>query len=125
MLACSWDCDYLFVYQLGEFTDDCSPTVLSEVNVAGDAEVRFDAGAGDNKWGGYNSLAVFSNESGEVFMLGGHQGWLDRRPRVIRWSSGLRHMTTARAVAGRIEYAHGQSTGAKRVCYNHCDSGAS
>jgi len=77
LLSCSWDCDHFFVYRLGALEGDCAPTLVSEVHVAQDPDVRTDGGAGDDAWGPYNAFAAFLGNAGEVYLVASQHHWLD------------------------------------------------
>lgn len=87
MTGCSWGCDYLSVYSLDPALPDCGPSLEVELHMAKTSgnpweptpwdPPRFDSGAGDRNWGGYNSVALFIGRFGVPYLVGGHDGWLD------------------------------------------------
>ena len=78
MAACNWDCDRLYIYELDPEASDCAPNLLSDSPVESDSSLREPiAGSSDKNWASYNSLSIFRNELGAIYMLAGHDGWLD------------------------------------------------
>ncbi|MDP7111002.1 MAG: hypothetical protein QGH45_03520 [Myxococcota bacterium] len=66
LVACSWDCDYLFVYRLGLDGPDCTPTRVVELDRTGVPG-----------WLAYNSLAVILAGGGVHYLLAGAGDHLD------------------------------------------------
>ena len=78
MAACNWDCDRLYIYHVDPEASDCAPQLLSDSPLESNASLREPiAGTGDDKWAKYNSLSMFRNELGTIYLLAGHDGWLD------------------------------------------------
>ncbi|MEQ1506988.1 MAG: hypothetical protein ABMB14_32470 [Myxococcota bacterium] len=106
MAACSWDCDWLYVYQLDPSREDCAPTQLSANAVACDDGLRTpspDMKDPDANWGAYNSLAVFQVESQsptDVYLVAGHHGWLDTWQVIGATGTGPRFEKVAKAAWG-------------------------